>query len=317
MLLVGGPRFDYVQPVVTRSRHTSRAAGVRCSCSMRRCRQAKSPLLRMPLLTAQLAAWGVIANKDLVLDTSGIGQIFGFSEVILLVTSYESHAIVREMKGVATAFPLARTLDVKTGGKWTPEKLFSTSENSFATTNLGAQGNSDRSGEGQEGSADARRGGFEWDRAAIVVVGSSSWLRTACSASTAIAILFLNMINWLSSDEELISIRPKDPEDRRLALNRSQMTMIFYTSVLLLPLAVIARWYQRVVEAEVAEYVGSRSSGRGSYSRRSCRRRVLVRAKQGSRRGQRGERRRNKLVSVKEEDVRKVESSPARQRLRS
>ena len=61
--------------------------------------------------------------------------------------------------------------------------------------------------------------------------------------------LFLNMINWLSSDEDLISIRPKDPEDRRLSLNRRQMTMIFYTSVLLLPLAVIGAgvsvWWKR------------------------------------------------------------------------
>ena len=57
------------------------------------------------------------------------------------------------------------------------------------------------------------------------------------------------MVNWLSSDEELISIRPKDPEDRRLAMSRSQMAMIFYTSVLLLPLAVIAAgvsvWWKR------------------------------------------------------------------------
>ena len=28
--------------------------------------------------------------------------------------------------------------------------------------------------------------------------------------------LFLNMVNWLSSDEDLISIRPKEPEDRQL-----------------------------------------------------------------------------------------------------
>jgi ABC-type uncharacterized transport system involved in gliding motility auxiliary subunit len=61
--------------------------------------------------------------------------------------------------------------------------------------------------------------------------------------------LFLNMVNWLSSDEELISIRPKDPEDRRLALNRRQMSLIFYTSVFLLPLAVIGAgisvWWKR------------------------------------------------------------------------
>jgi ABC-type uncharacterized transport system involved in gliding motility auxiliary subunit len=31
--------------------------------------------------------------------------------------------------------------------------------------------------------------------------------------------LALNTINWLTSDEDLISIRPKEPEDRRLTNN--------------------------------------------------------------------------------------------------
>ena len=87
------------------------------------------------------------------------------------------------------------------------------------------------------------------DRAAIVVVGSSSWVANSFLGFNGNRDLFLNMVNWLSSDEELISIRPKDPEDRRLAMSRSQMAMIFYTSVLLLPLAVIAAgvsvWWKR------------------------------------------------------------------------
>ena len=52
--------------------------------------------------------------------------------------------------------------------------------------------------------------------------------------------LFLNMINWLSADEDLISIRPKDPEDRRLTMSQAQMNMLFFFSVLVLPLVVIA-----------------------------------------------------------------------------
>ena len=36
------------------------------------------------------------------------------------------------------------------------------------------------------------------------------------------------MLNWLSSDEDLISIRPKEPEDRPLNMNSRQMTMMFY-----------------------------------------------------------------------------------------
>jgi ABC-type uncharacterized transport system involved in gliding motility auxiliary subunit len=59
----------------------------------------------------------------------------------------------------------------------------------------------------------------------------------------------MNMLNWLSSDEDLISIRPKDPEDRRLNMNARQTSMLFYESVVLLPLAIIivgvGVWWKR------------------------------------------------------------------------
>ncbi len=61
--------------------------------------------------------------------------------------------------------------------------------------------------------------------------------------------LVMNMMNWLSSDEDLISIRPKEPEDRRLSLNRRQMSTVFYTSVVGLPLMVVLAgigvWWRR------------------------------------------------------------------------
>ena len=56
-------------------------------------------------------------------------------------------------------------------------------------------------------------------------------------------------MNWLSSDEELISIRPKDPDDRRLTLTSQQATGIGWTSQLIIPsLAVIGgifMWLKR------------------------------------------------------------------------
>jgi ABC-type uncharacterized transport system involved in gliding motility auxiliary subunit len=61
--------------------------------------------------------------------------------------------------------------------------------------------------------------------------------------------LFLNMMNWLSADEDLISIRPKEPEDRRLTMTRSQMALAFYSSVLAIPLLILAAgisvWWKR------------------------------------------------------------------------
>ena len=57
------------------------------------------------------------------------------------------------------------------------------------------------------------------------------------------------MMNWMSSDEDLISIRPKEPEDRRLNMTRNQMAMVFYSSVLVIPLLIVAAgvgmWWQR------------------------------------------------------------------------
>jgi ABC-type uncharacterized transport system involved in gliding motility auxiliary subunit len=61
--------------------------------------------------------------------------------------------------------------------------------------------------------------------------------------------LALNMMNWLTSDEDLISIRPKETEDRRLTVTGNAMRALFLTSVIFLPLIVIASgvsvWWKR------------------------------------------------------------------------
>ena len=248
VLLVGGPRFDYVPPIIAAMKTYVDGGGRVLFLLDAPVALGKAPVSDNAALVSQLGEWGVTANKDLVLDTSGVGQIFGLSEVIPLVSTYESHPIVAPMKGTATAFPLSRSIDVKAGGKWTGSKLFSSSDNSYATTNLGSreiQIDPQKDKKGPISLAVASSGG----QSRIVVVGSSSWVANSFLAFNGNRDLFLNMVNWLSSDEELISIRPKDPEDRRLAMSRSQMAMIFYTSVLLLPLAVIAAgvsvWWKR------------------------------------------------------------------------
>ena len=83
----------------------------------------------------------------------------------------------------------------------------------------------------------------------FVVVGSSGWAANNLIRFNGNRDLFLNMMNWLSSDEELISIRPKEPEDRRISLTQRQMKTVFYTSVLGIPLLVVAGgvwvWWRR------------------------------------------------------------------------
>ena len=82
-----------------------------------------------------------------------------------------------------------------------------------------------------------------------MVVGSSSWVANTYLRLAGNRDLFLNMMNWLSADEDLISIRPKEPEDRRLTMTRSQMALAFYSSVLAIPLLILAAglsvWWKR------------------------------------------------------------------------
>jgi len=81
------------------------------------------------------------------------------------------------------------------------------------------------------------------------VVGSSDFAANYALGFGGNRDLVMNMLNWLSSDEDLISIRPKDPEDRRIQLTRSQMTLVRTVSQFVIPLVVIALgvvvWWRR------------------------------------------------------------------------
>ena len=52
--------------------------------------------------------------------------------------------------------------------------------------------------------------------------------------------LFLNALNWVAQQENLIAIRPKQAGDRRVTMTEDQQRRVLYLSVLGLPLAVAA-----------------------------------------------------------------------------
>jgi ABC-type uncharacterized transport system involved in gliding motility auxiliary subunit len=251
VLVVAGPKYEYQQPAIDAIKKYVEDGGhalflVDPPVSLGR--EETSP---NPQLAKLLESWGVTLDKDLVLDTSGIGQIFGFNEVVPLVTSYESHPIVRDMKEVATAFPLSRSLDVKSADKSSVEKLFSSTDNSYATTNLASSEiridpKKDKKGPLVLGAAGTYSG-----KGRFVVVGSSNWVANNFLRFNGNRDLFLNMMNWLSADEDLISIRPKEPADQAVNVQKlgQSINRIFFASIVFLPLIVIASgvavWWRR------------------------------------------------------------------------
>lgn len=208
-----------------------------------------------PEVVKMLADWGVTMNNDLALDTSGVGQIFGLGPEVAMVTTYESQPIVRDFKeGVPTAVPLSRTLTIAGNPKVTVEKLLSTTENSFATSSV--EGGHVDPKKGVKGplvlaAAGTYNTGKPGGTGRFVVFGSSQWAVNSFLGSRSVANrdLALNSINWLTADEDLISIRPKEPEDRRLNITGNRMSLIFWWSVVLLPLSVVGAglmvWWRR------------------------------------------------------------------------
>lgn len=256
VLIVAGPTKDYLPPEIGAIKTYVENGGrvlfmVDPALKMGRQETAENTdLLKL------LQGWGVTVNNDLVLDMSGVGQLFGLGPEVPLVSNYESQPIVRDMKGTATIFPLVRSLDTKSADKTSVEKLFQTSDKSYATTRLNSPAieidpKKDKQGPFTLAAAGSYTTGKSGSQGRFVVVGSSAWAGNSFLPSRSIGNrdLFLNMMNWLSSDEDLIAIRPKEPQDRRLSLSRAQMSRILYTSVFGLPLVVIlggiSVWWKR------------------------------------------------------------------------
>ena len=65
----------------------------------------------------------------------------------------------------------------------------------------------------------------------LVVVGDSDFAANAVAGMAGNRDMFLNIVNWLAQQENLISVRPRDPEDRRITLTAGQDRIIFWFTV--------------------------------------------------------------------------------------
>jgi ABC-type uncharacterized transport system involved in gliding motility auxiliary subunit len=83
----------------------------------------------------------------------------------------------------------------------------------------------------------------------LVVVGDSDFAANSVAGIPGNQDMFLNMVNWLAQQENLISVRPRSPEDRRITLTGGQDRMIFWFTLAILPglvfLAGIQTWWRR------------------------------------------------------------------------
>lgn len=253
-LVVGGPVSDYQQPEVDAIQKYIEGGGRALLLLDPPLKMGRTEVGDNVALNKMLEAWGVTPQNNLIIDFNPIGQIAGLGPQVALVTSYDPQPIVSDLKGSVIGFPLARSLDIKNGAKTTVDKLFSSTETSLATTNLSNPAIDPKDPKNVKGpllmaAAGTYKTGKENSQGRFVVMGSSEWASNSFIGFNGNRDLALNTINWLASDEDLISIRPKDRDDRGITLTHAQMSWIRITSQFLLPLIVVLSgvsvWWRR------------------------------------------------------------------------
>ncbi len=247
IVIVGGPKRDYLQPAADALK-TYVAGGGNAVVNFDAVLYLPDQKMGdTPNLSALVAEWGVTMKGDVLIDLGSASRLFG--QLSPVIGSYESHPITRVMADNASVLPLARSLEVKAPA----EKLFSTSEGSYSLTNPKLpmkEADLDKGAKGPFAVGAAAKIGSGNTAGRVVVVGSSNWTANfIMAAPIANRDLALNVMNWLTSDEELISIRPKEPEDRRLSVTGGGLRALFFFSIIGLPLFVILTgvsvWWRR------------------------------------------------------------------------
>jgi ABC-type uncharacterized transport system involved in gliding motility auxiliary subunit len=211
-------------------------------------------------LVKLVGQWGVDAGNDIVVDQ--VTRLFAAPAlgVSPLVQNYGAHPITRDFKE-RTIFPMARSVTPsakpKEGATVTP--LAMTSDTSWGETDI------DGIFKRQEAKLDPadKRGPIDVADAIqapqpkagagketrIVVLGSTEagdnqWVGQLFNRD-----FFVNSADWLSGQENQISIRPRQLRSSRFRLTAEQFTIVFILSVLLLPelllIAGIVVWWER------------------------------------------------------------------------
>jgi ABC-type uncharacterized transport system involved in gliding motility auxiliary subunit len=268
MVIIAGPRTDFLPPEIDLLKAYLKRGG-KLLVMLDPVLKADQP--QPAGLQALLKEWDIDAGNDVVLDVSGMGRLIGTDESVPVAVSYPSHAITENFN-LLTAYPLARSMTPVEGGAGgrVAQKIVETSASSWAETNLksltGGEpakiDGADKKGPVSLGVAvsgpatdapapEAPKNGeaAKKTEVRIVAFGDSDFASNAAHGVQGNRDLFLNTVNWLAQQENLIAIRPRDPEDRRVTLTADQERRIFYLTVLIVPglilLAGVQTWWRR------------------------------------------------------------------------
>jgi ABC-type uncharacterized transport system involved in gliding motility auxiliary subunit len=251
LLVIAGPRNDFLaQEVETIKKYLT--GGGRALFLL-------DPGMELTNLAKLLADWNVTLRNDLAIDENPVAQLVGASPSMPLILKYGSSPIVQPLARTATLFPLTRSFEVGKEYKAgvSAESLCETSPDSFGVADFDPKVREVRyrAGKDTKGPLSVAVAGTiagegeKKTEGRFVAVGTSMLAVNNYLPFEGNRDLFMNMVNWLSAEEDLISIRPKPPESQRLNMTAQQMRRVLYLGVFGLPILIIALgtsvWWRR------------------------------------------------------------------------
>ena len=205
-----------------------------------------------PKMDDVLHAWGIQLGNNTVVDASGVGRFFQLGPGAPLARSYGSHPITKDFEGTMTFFPMSRSVETTPGSGASTTDLMKTSDESWAETEISSGKVAFDEGKDKKGpiTLGVAANKTESDKEArLVVIGDSDFAANQFVNVQRNCDLFMNSINWLAQDEDLISIRPKDPANRRVSMTEADQNQLFWITLVLMPVATIGSgiyiWWRR------------------------------------------------------------------------
>jgi len=174
-----------------------------------------------------------------------MGQLFGAGPGMPLVADYDQSIPITKGFGIMTFFPYTSSVTpMDDKGGYDIKSLLKTSPNSWAEVDLESTSkgvvfneNRDKPGPVTIGVLIEKSVGDK--KMSLAVFGDSDFAKNSYWRNQGNADLFLNTINYLAEEEDLISVRPKEVDDRRVTLTQADVKTIFYLVVIAVPILVI------------------------------------------------------------------------------
>ena len=286
VLIVAGPAADYLQPEVDAIRTYLRKGG---KALFLLDPPVGASARTTPTLEALLKEFGITLGHDVVIDASGMGQLLGTDASVPVVASYPQHPVTENfdlLTAFPLAQSVKGVAGVELGTSASPQNVINTSDRSWSESDVkslatggkvsldeaagdqrgpitiglslamdapdappsaGDEAAASKPGEGEKPANGEKPAPKAQTR--IMVVGDSDFATNAAAGIQGNADLFVNMNNWLTQQEDLISIHPRDAGDRRVTMTADQQRRLLWLSLLFIPGLILGSgvytWWQR------------------------------------------------------------------------